>query len=683
MKRIKSYTKYLIESVFYANDDFIKLLNNIDNPIAKILLDLIGNDIKLNFNAINISSKNNLIKFLPDAKVKEEPSDWSKIKNEMRIGRLVKDILVNNNHTEFSDSQIEDFVTKYKAAFELKDKIDERIKVVEGDDIRKWYLVDNYSTLQSGTLKSSCMRYERCQEYFDIYVENSKVCKMVILLNNDNKLEARALLWKLDYSSKNNEYYLDRIYYTSEESKLLIKDWVYKNYENICSYDFGGGSVGKIKVQLNVSDFDEYPYVDSLYHLNKYKNTLANYSENSEDIGLQDTNGGYEESGVYCELEDATYPEEDVIWIENRSCFVHRDNASYSEYTQEYYWRDDVVWGDYDQDYIPTDDSCYSKTQKSYLFNDKSHLVYLESDDSREDYMPSDLEGERFAQDESTGNYYLIHLLVNSGNDNWVLKKNALSCYEDMNDVGEFYTPQDAKIYSIDLNMESQEFFSLEEYYDEQYISKIYDIEVAKIKEFVGKLDLDNDEKESLLEDKLDEYKKWHKIYLLNNYNYKLMHQLYNIGGSKKLYELRKNMVDACLHDIGDDYILYAIKNIINDSAEGEIGFIIKMSTEEVMIEFKKLVYKGLDIDQYSNYDVVYAILKSYQDEKIFYRALFNKIKEAFEEIEIPTIRTTASILINNVYLGIPNSDWVIWQRLYADISPKLVSIVDNSLGII
>ena len=59
-----------------------------------------------------------------------------------------------------------------------------------------------------------CLIRIRCQKYLDIYVMNPEVCRLLILKDeeNEDKIRARALVWKLDDDS----FFMDRIYYTEQ-----------------------------------------------------------------------------------------------------------------------------------------------------------------------------------------------------------------------------------------------------------------------------------------------------------------------------------------------------------------------------------------------------------------------------------------------------------------------------------
>ena len=103
--------------------------------------------------------------------------------------------------------------------------------MVQGESIAYWYNYKNYLD-RSGSLGNSCMSNVD-DEYFDIYMSNSDVCKLLILKSqeNPNKIVGRALLWTLTGGEK----YLDRIYTIKDSDIELFKDYA-KEMVGILNY---------------------------------------------------------------------------------------------------------------------------------------------------------------------------------------------------------------------------------------------------------------------------------------------------------------------------------------------------------------------------------------------------------------------------------------------------------------
>ena len=107
----------------------------------------------------------------------EYPDILKKSRSSLKLGKFINKLFPN----KYNSQQIEMFTNVFKSLATDSDVI----KEVIGEDIKKWYLEDNYFE-KVGSLGSSCMRYEECQDYFDIYTENPDVCKMLILTKELN-----------------------------------------------------------------------------------------------------------------------------------------------------------------------------------------------------------------------------------------------------------------------------------------------------------------------------------------------------------------------------------------------------------------------------------------------------------------------------------------------------------------
>lgn len=172
--------------------------------------------------------------------------------SDLKIGRFLRRVL---SEKQASSKDIEDIVNAYKSHNLYVKNMTDYIKVVEGEDIKKWYDEDKYAPNQS-ILNDSCMRYKKCQEYFDIYMEPENGVKMVILTDTNNRLVARALLWTLDDGTK----YMDRIYGKDHVIKTFIKWGEDNGYTQFFNNNKGEQ---KLNVTLKIN-FEKYiPYLDT------------------------------------------------------------------------------------------------------------------------------------------------------------------------------------------------------------------------------------------------------------------------------------------------------------------------------------------------------------------------------------------------------------------------------------
>jgi hypothetical protein len=137
----------------------------------------------------------------------------------------------------------------------------------KGETIRKNYLGNNYLSGGHG-LNSSCMRYDRCQSFFDIYV-NNPIVSLATLYFKD-KVASRALLWKVGET-----IYHDRIYSATSESDNIMKG-ILRKYLN--AYN---GNLGEIRIPVDpelIESLTRAPYMDSFHTYSVRGGFLTNTS---------------------------------------------------------------------------------------------------------------------------------------------------------------------------------------------------------------------------------------------------------------------------------------------------------------------------------------------------------------------------------------------------------------------
>jgi len=184
---------------------------------------------------------------------------------------------------------------------------------LKGEDIRKYYHFEKYEN-DKGTLGSSCMRYNRCQSYLDIYVNNPEQCNLVVLMSDekDDTICGRAILWT-DIDGKR---IMDRIYTNRTQDEQLFKEFAKKNGfyckrnqnmnedEPFISPETGEEEIIRTKIELSVKNYDYFPYMDSFKYFFEGHGDRPSYLTNSSRFGydfeLTDTDGGHAESGCDC-----------------------------------------------------------------------------------------------------------------------------------------------------------------------------------------------------------------------------------------------------------------------------------------------------------------------------------------------------------------------------------------------
>jgi len=246
----------------------------------------------------------------------------SKNRNPIKIGRLIKRLLQVSGY-EATDKEVEEFVNKYKSTFTImKDKF-RNFELVGGEDIKHHYLFSNNAG-KGGTLGSSCMRYAKCQDYLNIYAENSAQIQLLVLTDPlINKTIGRALVWnaKLKGNQGQEQWeatditFMDRIYthLDSDVNQFIEyakeKGWSYKEKQhsseffNMITPDGNIENPTLIVSDLNVDDGGEFPYVDTIKYLNAYTykmstNKKSINSKHSDIYKLESQEG----TNGYCEV---------------------------------------------------------------------------------------------------------------------------------------------------------------------------------------------------------------------------------------------------------------------------------------------------------------------------------------------------------------------------------------------
>lgn len=225
----------------------------------------------------------------------------SSVKNsEIAVGRFTR-ALLKKAGIDFNDKEIEKFVTEFKTAMRIKRDSFKNFSEVKGDEIIHWY--NRKNNTDGGSLGSSCMKYNRCKYYFEIYTENPDQVSLIIMKSDDpEKISGRALLW----TDIEGRKFMDRIYISdSSHEELFIEYAISKGYYYKQEQSFDNATVMYnrqeldiiIEVKLDEHEFDHYPYIDTLKYLKD--DTLSSDENKSYDFRLTSTDGSNGEC-EYC-----------------------------------------------------------------------------------------------------------------------------------------------------------------------------------------------------------------------------------------------------------------------------------------------------------------------------------------------------------------------------------------------
>ena len=287
-----AYWQALLENEILVKSNLMELINTLStDPVAKAIKDSIVSNLAGGDNMVDFPKDVKTIDVIdldpkrPDAfSVQYTKPDGKVITQQIKIGKLVTKLMKS-----FKPEQIEEFV-KYINAFrtDLKDS-GVLFEVVKGEDIRKYYLDENYERGR-GSLNKSCMRYKKCQPWFDIYVFNPKQVKMLVKFNAKKEVSGRALLWKLDSGKK----YMDRIYVNDNKDEAIFKKW---GQENGVDQFFGNWDEAEVTIpeMKKIWEMVYYPYMDTFQFgvIGAGNSMIFSNEEESREWRFQETDGGH------------------------------------------------------------------------------------------------------------------------------------------------------------------------------------------------------------------------------------------------------------------------------------------------------------------------------------------------------------------------------------------------------
>ena len=323
-----------------------------------------------------------------------------------KAGKIFRKILLAIGK-DGSTKEIEDLLKKF-APPKLK------LEVVSGEDIRYWYHEKRHAqTLSIGTLGKSCMRYDDCQEYLDIYVANPEVCQLLIGTVQENgvkKIAARALLW----TSTDGRKFIDRIYAASITAGQLERYGAENGYLKVYGVAVEGDSP---TIAVN-GEHEYYPYLDSFYGLNSAQNMLF---LGGSWYTLQDMDGDPLNNGPTCDIcgdryDDLTETESgDYVcafclgsyrYLEHEDVWIHEGYVATCDDCGEYYRTEDIHYintADGERgvcesclgDYIEVDDVYYQSDEVEWCEVHLEHYVEDECPLCKEEREQEEEENEK------------------------------------------------------------------------------------------------------------------------------------------------------------------------------------------------------------------------------------------------------------------------------------------------
>ena len=268
-----------------------------------------------------------VVSFLPKSKYEKVENEWENGRIKIKIGRFIRKFLTDFSIQNFNvnDQMIEKFVNLYKSYFSRDIS---KLKIVDGEEILKYYLEDNYHSLngnRAGSLWNSCMRQRERNKFMKLYAKNSDKVKMLVFFSDDDKVRARALIWEgvKDHKDSTKEYkFMDRIYYYYDHDINFFKDWA-KEHGYLCKweqsaktemlFDDGTGSpvIKQLYVMLDEHNLPYYPYLDTFKFFSFDKGRFSNSDSYNFDYILVQSSGAMEREREPDEDEMLYFDEDD------------------------------------------------------------------------------------------------------------------------------------------------------------------------------------------------------------------------------------------------------------------------------------------------------------------------------------------------------------------------------------
>ena len=268
---------------------------------------------------------------------------------------------------DVSEKDLDIFTSAYKAATSFKEF---ELSIVSGEEIKKYYHHKSYNEENGGTLHNSCMKHEGCSDFFQIYIDNPDVCKMLVMLDQRGKLLGRALIWKAINAETNTEInVMDRIYAVDDAKNMhYFKEWADENgyihkkeqkWQNCLHFESHGVTkIYKIKIPLKKSVYFRYPYIDTFKFWNEKESLLSNF--------LPEKDNGYVRTMIG---NDGRTFGADVLALDIvQNQYIHRDHLVYLPYIDGRTHSDFTIWSETMEQSIARDHAIYSEEVQDYIF---------------------------------------------------------------------------------------------------------------------------------------------------------------------------------------------------------------------------------------------------------------------------------------------------------------------------
>ena len=359
-----------------------------------------------------------------------DAGNWSIEGRQMiKTGKALRQIF---SHSPIKLRNIDNVIAKMTEMLMSKYTFNDRVEVVKGEDIVKYYRSDTYES-SCRELYNSCMRYDSCSDYIQFYAQNPDRVQMLVAFNAENRVTGRALLWNGEHETDTGVRIpmkiMDRIYgrpVLVEAFKEYAKSngYFHKSRQSYQSANFVG-PVGQEIPQadlripnMQVATTQQYPYIDTFrYTMSDPNDGVVELSGSSrhDNVVFESTHGSYSGGNYVTTNEGERIHHDDAAYIDRWGEYVHTDNATWSDYEDEYIWYEDAVYSDIVCSYLWDDRAVQAMHYEglnfynSYIPDSEHTMVQMcHFDLSPEDTVQHRIFDEHLRRDDF-GNMYLRH----------------------------------------------------------------------------------------------------------------------------------------------------------------------------------------------------------------------------------------------------------------------------------
>lgn len=370
------------------SQSFVNYILKCDNPICRTLHDYIQYSINSEYftaDQINYITfrTDGTISYLPKGKQHVcDVNDKNVWKRDNRqnggASKVIRKVFTKEGLAKFNDKDFETFTNCYKSEFN-----DEGLKFELKNNKVIPEVYNNYEIAEgSGSLNQSCMN-GNSSSCFQIY-EECKDLQILCLLNKNNELCGRALIWKLpddvifmDRVYVVKDFYVEKFVEYATENKWIRKEKQSYDYKHSFVNPDGTKFDKSYKINLK-TDFDEYPYIDTFTYggegwlSNSYDGAFYEYTCTSGERSNTDEDEDEDDDTTYDDIDDCRIDSDDARYIDRGSRegeTTHRHNVVQIYY--HYWWIED-------DEIVEIDGRYYKKDSLEVIFcpvNDEWYRV--------------------------------------------------------------------------------------------------------------------------------------------------------------------------------------------------------------------------------------------------------------------------------------------------------------------